>query len=271
MWFHKLSTIEYYMLARVFNIILIHNLLQTSHKTDMSDDMVHLMASLMEGKAIDVPTIIYQMMLQTSIDDGMKRGPLYGVLVTQIMEQYSVTFPRDAVTLAQGLPIDDVIIKRMEGQRRATPQAAQAIGVAAYPILAPVQTPRALTEVSPPTSQPTDTAGSFATPPTSSTTSAPTLIVILLLALLGLIQDIHRDFGHILKCFDCLEKKVKSMDHRLIHIEGIVDPSHTLAPRVALDILASEDQDKDEESDKDSYLFLYFILMYFDIILIWIL
>lgn len=74
------------MLARVLNIILVHNLLQTSHKTDMFDDMVHLVVSLMEGKAIDMPTIMCQMMLQTSIDDGTKKGLPYGVLVTQIME-----------------------------------------------------------------------------------------------------------------------------------------------------------------------------------------
>lgn len=115
MWFKKLPTAEYCMLARVLNIILVHNLLQTSHKTNMSDDMVHLVASLMEGKVIDVSAIMCQMMLQTFIDDGIKRGLPYGVLVIQIIEKCSVTFSRDVITLSYGFPIDDATIKRMKG------------------------------------------------------------------------------------------------------------------------------------------------------------
>lgn len=104
-WFGKLPSVECCMLAMVLNIILVHNLLQTSHKIDMSDDMVHLVASL--------TVIMCQMMLQTPINDGMKIWSAshldYG--------KCGVIFPRDAVTLPLGLPIDDATIKRMEGQR----------------------------------------------------------------------------------------------------------------------------------------------------------
>lgn len=62
-WFRKLPTGECCMLARVLNIILVHNMLQTTHKTNMIDDMVHLVASLMEGKVIDVLDIMCQVML----------------------------------------------------------------------------------------------------------------------------------------------------------------------------------------------------------------
>lgn len=85
------------------------------HKTTMKNDRAHLVVSLMEGKSIVVPTIMCQVMLQMSIDDGIKRGLPYRVLVTQLLEQCVVTFPRDVVTLSQGLPIDDATIKRMEG------------------------------------------------------------------------------------------------------------------------------------------------------------
>lgn len=113
----------------------------------------------------------------------------------------------------------------------------------AQPVLALVPTPPALTEVPPLAPQPIVVVGSSA---------ALTLSVSLPLTLLGLIRNIHGDFGCILRRFDCLEKKVESMDQRLIHIEGIVDPTHALAPRVGLDILASEDDDEDEESDEDA-------------------
>lgn len=62
-WFEKLPTTKCCMLAKVLNIILVHNLLQASHKMDMSDDMAHSVASLMEGKEIDVPAIMCQLML----------------------------------------------------------------------------------------------------------------------------------------------------------------------------------------------------------------
>lgn len=42
------------------------------------------------------------------------------------------------------------------------------------------------------------------------------------------------------------------MDQMLIHIEGIVDPSHAPALRVALDILAREDEDEDGETDEET-------------------
>lgn len=51
------------MLLRFLNIILGHNLLSTTHKMDMSDDMVHLVANLMEGKVLDIPTIMCYVML----------------------------------------------------------------------------------------------------------------------------------------------------------------------------------------------------------------
>lgn len=62
-WFRKLPTTKCCMVARVLNMILVHNLLQMTHKTNMSDDMVHLVSSLMEGKSIDVPAIMCQVML----------------------------------------------------------------------------------------------------------------------------------------------------------------------------------------------------------------
>lgn len=46
------------------------------------------------------------------------------------------------------------------------------------------------------------------------------------------------------------------MDQWLVHIEGIDAPSKALAPRIILDILTSEDEDKDEESDEDPYSIL---------------
>lgn len=70
-----------------------------THKTDMTDDIVHLVASLIKGKAIDVPAIMCQVMLQASIDLGTKRGLPYRVLVTQILEQCGVSFPKDVMTL----------------------------------------------------------------------------------------------------------------------------------------------------------------------------
>lgn len=85
--------------------------------------------------------------------------------------------------------------------------------------------------------------------PSTTKTAAPALSMTLPPTLLGLIRDIHRDFGPILRRFDRLGKKVESMDQRLIHIEGIVDPSHAPIPRVVLDILASNE---DEESDEDA-------------------
>lgn len=44
------------------------------------------------------------------------------------------------------------------------------------------------------------------------------------------------------------------MDQRLVHIEGIVDPSKDPALRIILDILAIKDEDEveDEEFDKDA-------------------
>lgn len=43
------------------------------------------------------------------------------------------------------------------------------------------------------------------------------------------------------------------MDQRLIHIEGMVDPSRAPTPRVVLDILTSyEDKDEDEDKDEES-------------------
>lgn len=86
-------------MARVLDIILVHNLLQTTHKTTMTNDRVHLVTILMEGKSIDVPAIMCHIMLQTSIEDGTKRGLLYEVLVTKLLEQCGVTFPRDSVIL----------------------------------------------------------------------------------------------------------------------------------------------------------------------------
>lgn len=192
-------------------------------------------------------------MLQASIDNETKRGLAYGVLVTQILEQCGVTFPKDVVTLSQGLPIDDASIKRIKGQRRAAPQVAQAVGEVAQPIPAPVPTP-APTKVPPPALEPITTGTSTFVPPTPSTseTAAPALSVTLPPALSTLIRDIHGDFRCILRCFDCLWKKVESMDQRLIHIEGIVDPSRSPAPRVILDILASdEDADEDEEESSE--------------------
>lgn len=75
------------MVAKVLNMILVHNLLQTTHKTDMLDNMIHLVANLIESKSIDVIAIMCQVMLQALIDSGSKRGLPYGVLVTQILEQ----------------------------------------------------------------------------------------------------------------------------------------------------------------------------------------
>lgn len=60
-WFGKFPIVECYMVARVLNMILVQNLLQTIH--NMSNDMVHLLESLMEGKVIDAPTIMCQVML----------------------------------------------------------------------------------------------------------------------------------------------------------------------------------------------------------------
>lgn len=151
--------------------------------------------------------------------------------------------PRDAVTLSQGLPIDDATIKRMEDQRQAAPQA---VGEATQPVSAPV--PPASTEVPPLAPQSTVATGSSIAPLTSSMTAALILSVTLPPTLSGLIQDIHGDFGCILRYLDYLGKKVESIDQRLVHIEGIVDPSHAPAPRVVLDILVS---DKDEDSDAD--------------------
>lgn len=95
------------MVVRVLDNILVHNLLQTMHKITMTDDRVHLVASLIEGKSIDIPAIMCQVMLQSSIDSGMKQGLPFGVLVIQILQQCGISFPKDAVVLPQRLPIDD--------------------------------------------------------------------------------------------------------------------------------------------------------------------
>lgn len=81
-WTRKTPTKKCYMVARVLDIILVHNLLQTTHKTDMLDDRVNLVTILMEGKSIDVPAIMCYTMLHTSIEDDTKRGLPYIVLVT---------------------------------------------------------------------------------------------------------------------------------------------------------------------------------------------
>lgn len=71
-WTRKLPTKECCM-VRVLDIILVHNLLQMMHKTTMSDNRAHLVASLMEGKSTDVLTMMCYTMLQTSIEDDTKR------------------------------------------------------------------------------------------------------------------------------------------------------------------------------------------------------
>lgn len=240
------------MVARVLDIILVHNLLQTTHKIDMLDDWAHLVAILMKGKAIDVPAIMCHVMLQTTIEDGTKRGLSYRVMVTQILEQCGVTFSHDVVTFPQGLPIDDASIKRIEAQRWVVPQVTQVVGEATQPVLVHVDPLTTIEVPPPPTPLLIDAAGSFVTPPSASAAPALALSMTLPLALSSLIRDINWDFRHILRCFDYLEKKVESVDQRLIHIEGIVDPSRAPAPRVGLDILASEDDGKDEESDEDA-------------------
>lgn len=133
---------------------------------------------------------------------------------------------------------------------------AQAAREATEPALVPVPAP-VPTEVPPPAPKPTTTAGTSTfvpTAPTTLETIAPTLSMILPPALLALIWDIHGDFGCILRCFDRLGKKVESMDQRLIHIEGIVDPSWAPAPSHILDNLASDEEDKDDnkESNEDT-------------------
>lgn len=85
-WFGKWHTTECSIVARVLDITLVDNLLQTTYKTTMTDDKAHLVTSLMEGKSIDVLTIMCHIMLQTSIEDGIKRGLSYEVLVTQLLE-----------------------------------------------------------------------------------------------------------------------------------------------------------------------------------------
>lgn len=108
----------------------------------------------------------------------MKRGLPYGVLVTQVFEQCGVTFPRDVVTLPQGLPIDDTTIKRMEGQRLAVSLTAQAIRETVQPVPAPICVP-APAEVPSPALETTIIADSSTTSvppaPTSSEVVAPAL------------------------------------------------------------------------------------------------
>lgn len=76
----KLLTAECCMVARVLDIILVHTLLQTTHKIDISEDRVYLVASLMEEKSIDVLAIMCLVMLQAFIDNGMKRDCHMGSL-----------------------------------------------------------------------------------------------------------------------------------------------------------------------------------------------
>lgn len=64
----------------------------------------------------------------------------------------------------------------------------------------------------------------------------------------ALIQDIHHDLRWIFQYFECLGKKVDSIDKRLVHIEGIVDPSRALKPHIAVDI-HGDDEDEDEDED----------------------
>lgn len=156
------------MLLRFLNLILVHNLLPTTHKTDMSDDMVHLVAGLMEGKALDVPAIMCYVMLPASSNKGSKQGLSYGVMINQLMEQCRVTFLCDAVVISQGLPIDNSTVHRMEGglKRKATPWAAQVAGEVAQLTPAPILVPAPAT-VPPPTLKTIST-------PTPSPTLAPT-------------------------------------------------------------------------------------------------
>lgn len=112
-WFGKLPTGECAMLLRFLNIILVQNLLPTTHKIDITNDMVHLVVNLMEGKALHVPAIMCYVMLQASTNLGTKRRLPYGVMITQLMEQCRMTYLRDVVVLPQGLPIDDGIVHRM--------------------------------------------------------------------------------------------------------------------------------------------------------------
>lgn len=85
-WFGKLPTSKCTMLLRFLNIILVHNLLSTTHKTNMTDDIVHLVTSLMEGKALNVPAIMCYTMLNMTSNLGTKRRLLYGVMITQLLE-----------------------------------------------------------------------------------------------------------------------------------------------------------------------------------------
>lgn len=62
-WTGKLPTVECCMVACMLHMILIHNLLQMLHKNAMTDYRAHLVASLMEGKPIDVPTIMCHIIL----------------------------------------------------------------------------------------------------------------------------------------------------------------------------------------------------------------
>lgn len=98
-WCGKLPTSKCDMVLRVLNIILVHNLLPTTHQTDMIDNLVHLVVSLMEDKSIDFPTIMCYVMLQATLDRGSKRGLPYGVMITQLIEQHRVTLPCDVVVL----------------------------------------------------------------------------------------------------------------------------------------------------------------------------
>lgn len=101
-WFGKITTGECVMLPRFLNIILVHYLLPTTHKTN---DMVHLVASLMEGKALDIPAIMCYMMLNVSSDLGIKRRLPYEMMITQLLEQCGVTFLPDVVVLQKDYPL----------------------------------------------------------------------------------------------------------------------------------------------------------------------
>lgn len=62
-WNEKFPTTECCMVVRVLDIILVHNLLQTTQKTIMTDDRIHLVPRLIEGKPIDVLAIMCHIMM----------------------------------------------------------------------------------------------------------------------------------------------------------------------------------------------------------------
>lgn len=130
----------------------------------------------------------------------------------------------------------------MERQKWATQQAAQVarevVPTVPTPVPAPTEVPPTPVEVPPPIAE----AAPLAPP-----ARAPIPGVSLVLS--ALIQDIHHDLGQIFQCFERLGQKVGSMDRRLVHIEGIVNPSRALKPRIIVDILSHDKDESDEDED----------------------